>query len=218
MRVVLITGSTGFIGQSVMDQLSGLDYQVHCLHCTPHSESTLTSQANHHFSDLNDCESLRLIIRKVQPDYVIHLAALSSVAASFDKPAVTMTTNLVGTINLAEACRLEAKTLKQFISTGSSEEYGPILSDRLQKINESSLVKPGSPYAVSKVASTLYLEYLYNAYQFPVTIIRPFNTYGRTNQPVFFIERIIKHDERRPICYSTGKGLSRAMDYAEKQA
>jgi dTDP-glucose 4,6-dehydratase len=100
-------------------------------------------------------------------------------------------TNYVGTINLAEACYHEVPSFKQFIFAGTSEEYGMALRDKTKKISENSELQPNSPYAVAKVASDMYLKYMHSAYQFPYTILRPFNTYGRTDNTHFFIERTI---------------------------
>jgi nucleoside-diphosphate-sugar epimerase len=99
--------------------------------------------------------------------------------------------NYLGTVNLAEACYREVPHFKQFIMAGTSEEYGMTLKNVKERLTEDSELNPNSPYAVAKVAADLYLRYMHKAYRFPITIMRPFNTYGRKDNVHFFIERTI---------------------------
>ena len=129
-------------------------------------------------------------MKDVQPEYCIHLAAVSAVSFSYEHPIEVNEANYLGTINLAEACK-EVPHFKQFIFAGTSEEYGITLKGAKQYLTEESELNPNSPYAVSKIAADIYLRYMYKAYGFPVTILRPFNTYGRKSNAHFFIERTI---------------------------
>lgn len=100
-------------------------------------------------------------------------------------------TNYLGTINLAEACYGTVNHFKQFIFAGTSEEYGTTLRGTDKRLNEDSQLSPNSPYAVAKVACDLYLKYMHLAYNFPYTVLRPFNSYGRKGNQHFFIESVI---------------------------
>jgi nucleoside-diphosphate-sugar epimerase len=151
-----------------------------------------------HFADMRDFASIRNIVKLVQPDVVIHLAAVSPVSYSYDHPNEVIDTNLHGTINLAEACRKNCENIQAFISAGTTEEYGTT-PDR--PATEESRCLPNSPYSVSKHAATEYLLYLYRAFEFPAIICRATNSYGRKNDTHFFIEKLVYQMLRNP----TGK-------------
>jgi dTDP-glucose 4,6-dehydratase len=113
---------------------------------------------------------------------------VSAVAYSYEHPQEVIETNLVGTINLAEACLRESHNFKRFLFAGTSEEYG---NNGFEIQVETNPLKPASPYAVGKVACENYLDYMNDAYDFPITILRPFNTYGRKADYHFLIEKTI---------------------------
>jgi len=119
------------------------------------------------------------------------LAAISAVSFSYENYIEVSEVNYLGSVNLAEACRQEANNFKQFIFAGTSEEYGLSILSKEEKLTEESPLIPNSPYAVAKVAFDYYLRYMGLAYDFPYTILRPFNTYGRKDNKHFFIERTI---------------------------
>lgn len=201
MDKVLVTGASGFIGKELTKKLiQSKKYEVHTLERYVTARYKMDeSGVRKHYATLTDFVAIKRIIKKVQPQYVIHLAAISPVAFSYDNYVEVTETNYTGTINLAEACLREVSNFKQFIMAGTSEEYGMTLNNKNQKLSEDSGLHPNSPYAVSKVAADLYLRYLFEAYNFPYTTIRPFNTYGRKDNDHFFIERtvskIIKNEE-----------------------
>jgi nucleoside-diphosphate-sugar epimerase len=140
------------------------------------------------YADLNDHATVKEIIIKEQPEVVVHLASLSPVAYSYTHWAEVLQTNFVATANLAEVCRVHDQKLRQFIFAGTSEEYG---QQHEFPIKESADLRPNSPYAVSKAAADKYLRMMWDAYGFPVTVMRPFNTYGRNGNAHFVTERII---------------------------
>jgi nucleoside-diphosphate-sugar epimerase len=140
------------------------------------------------FGDLRDHFAIRKVIREVQPDAVIHLASISPVSYSYDHPIEAIETNFLGTVNLAESCLREIPHFKHFLFAGTSEEYG---NQENVPLKETAKLHPNSPYAVSKVAADKYLQYMHDAYDFPVTVLRNFNTYGRKDNTHFVVERII---------------------------
>jgi dTDP-glucose 4,6-dehydratase len=140
-----------------------------------------------HFLDLNDANVVRQMISRVKPDVLIHLASISPVSYSYDHPSEVLETNLLATVNLAEACSV-VSGFSHMIYAGTSEEYG-MATDR--PVTEESGCIPNSPYSVSKYAGTKYLLYLNIAKQFPVTIMRATNTFGRTRDTHFFVERTL---------------------------
>jgi len=138
------------------------------------------------FGDLRDGFIIRRLVKKVQPDAAVHLAAISPVAYSYDHPQEIFEVNTLGTVNLAEACLQEVSHFKHFLYAGTSEEYG---NQTQFPVKEDAELRPNSPYSVSKVAADKYLHYMRDAYGFPMTILRPFNTYGRKDNVHFVVER-----------------------------
>lgn len=189
MVKLLITGVTGFIGSHLFSRVADQDYDVYALERYVTGRYVLGQRKNVKtvFGDLKEYFSIKQIIHDVQPDIVIHLAAMSPVAYSYDHPHEVIETNLIGTINLAEACLHEVPHFKQFLFASTSETYGNGFSPK----TEETLQNANSPYAVSKVACEKYLLYMRDAFDFPITILRPFNTYGRKDNLHFIVERTI---------------------------
>ncbi len=194
MEKVLITGITGFVGKLLAERLSEDGYEVHGLERYVTGRYSLDKNNKEmilHYGNLTEYKQMSNIIRTVKPDYLVHLAAISPVAYSYEHYIEVTEVDYLASLNLAEACYREAPNFKQFIFAGTSEEYGVTLKDMDSKLTEESVMQPNSPYSVAKVATDMYLRYMYKAYGFPYTIMRPFNTYGRTDNKHFFIERTI---------------------------
>lgn len=187
---ILISGTTGFVAPRLARKLVKLGHDVWGLerYVTGRTNYSRDEPFNRCFADLNDMHAVRCLISKLQPEVVFHLAALSPVALSYEQPEIVNKTNYLATINLAEACMKLVSHFKHFVFAGTSEEYG---NQKNFPIREDAPLHPNSPYAVSKVAANLYLEYMRDAYGFPITICRPFNTYGRVGTTHFVTERII---------------------------
>lgn len=187
---VLVTGGSGFIGSHLIPQLVELEYDVYSLERYVTGRYVLGSRriVKTIFGGLRDHFAIRDLIRKIQPDAVVHLASISAVSYSYDHPNEVLETNFLGTVNLAECCLREVPHFKHFLFAGTSEEYG---NQEQTPIKETAELRPCSPYAVSKVAADKYLQYMHEAYDFPVTILRNFNTYGRKKNAHFVVERII---------------------------
>lgn len=193
MTRLLLTGSTGFIGSRLLERLIeydlGDDLGINVLErYVTGRYGNLNRSVSTHFGDLRDFSSIRSIVKLVQPDIVIHLAAVSPVSYSYDHPNEVIDTNLHGTVNLAEACRKNCENLEAFIVAGTTDEYGTT-PDR--PASEESRCFPNSPYSVSKHAATEYLLHLSRAFHFPAIISRATNSYRRKNDTHFFIEKLI---------------------------
>jgi len=187
---VLVTGGSGFIGSHLIPELVGLGHDVYSLERYVTGRYVLGGRraVKTVFGDLRNHFAVRKIVRDIQPEAVIHLASVSPVSYSYDHPIEAMETNFLGTVNLAESCLREAPHFKHFLFAGTSEEYG---NQENVPLKETAKLHPNSPYAVSKVAADNYLQYMYDAYDFPVTVLRNFNTYGRKDNTHFVVERII---------------------------
>jgi GDP-mannose 4,6-dehydratase len=186
---VVVTGATGFIGSHIVPELLERDYDVYALERYVTGRYVLGNLRNVKtvFGDLKDFFAIRKIIHEIQPSAVIHLAAVSPVAYSYDHPQENIETNLIGTVNLAEACLREVPNFKQLLFASTSETYGNGPSPK----TEDTPQNPNSPYAVSKLACEKYLLYMKDAYGFPITILHNFNTYGRKDNVHFVVERTI---------------------------
>lgn len=186
---ILLTGASGFIGSHLWPKLTKLDHEVFALerYVTGRYVLGKDGSVGKVFADLNDLASIRRLVRELQPEVIIHLASVSPVAYSYDHPLEVMDTNFISTVNLAEAALREVHHFKQFLFASTSETYGIGPNPK----REDTLQNPNSPYSVSKVASEDYLRYMWEAYGFPMTLARPFNTYGRTENTHFVVERII---------------------------
>jgi nucleoside-diphosphate-sugar epimerase len=186
---ILITGASGFVGSELLVALAGAKHELFSLgRQRPERRELATETAvGQVFCDLRDPAAIRQVLRRIQPEIVIHLASVSPVAYSYDHPNEVVEANLMGTINLSEACHSEVPHLRQFLFASTSETYGigPIPK------TEETPQNPGSPYAVSKLAAEKYLLYLRDAFAFPLTVLRPFNTYGRKDTAAFVVERIV---------------------------
>lgn len=185
-----MTGASGFIGSHLVPRLLELGYEVHSLERYVTGRYVLgeARQVETVFGDLRDLQTARQVLKKVQPHKVVHLAALSAVSYSYEHPQEVLETNFMGTVNLAEACMQEVGQFGHFLFAGTSEEYG---NNGARPQTEKSPLRPNSPYSASKVAADRYLNYMWDAYGFPVTILRPFNSYGRKDNTHFIVERTI---------------------------
>lgn len=186
---ILVTGASGFIGSRLCPKLAKLDHEVFALerYVTGRYVLGRGNASGKVFADLNDHPAVRKVVREVQPEAIIHLASISPVSYSYDHPLEVLDTNFIATANLAEAALSEVHHFKQFLFASTSETYG---NGPIPK-KEDTPQDPNSPYSVSKVASEDHLRYMWEAFKFPITILRPFNTFGRTENTHFVVERII---------------------------
>ena len=198
---ILIDGVSGFVAPYVANALCDLGHQVYGLerYVTGRTAYKTEAKYNRVFADLNDHAAVKQLIKLLQPEAVFHLAALSPVAFSYDNFDNVNQTNYLATINLAEACHREIGDFKRFLFASTSETYG---NQNIFPIKETAVQYPNSPYAVSKSACELYLKYMRDAYGFPVTIAKPFNSYGRLGTTHFVVERIISQmlQDKSEIC------------------
>jgi GDP-mannose 4,6-dehydratase len=192
-KVVLITGVTGMVGSHLADYLlQHTDWVIYgmCRWRSPlDNVEHLLEGANNkdrlffEYADLNDLGSLLAIMKKSKPDYIFHLAAQSYPKTSFDSPADTLNTNIIGTSNLLESVRLTELAPVVHVCA-SSEVFGRVSKEKLP-IDEEVTFHPASPYAISKVGTDLVGRYYGEAYGMKVMTTRMFTHTGPRRGDVF---------------------------------
>jgi dTDP-glucose 4,6-dehydratase len=134
--------------------------------------------------DLRDADAVRRAVRGC--NFVFHLGALVGIPYYYVNPADVVSTNVMGSLNVLQAC-LDAE-VDRVVQTSSSEVYG---TARCVPMDEHHSLNPQSPYAASKVAGDKLAESFFRTYGLPVTVLRPFNTYGPRQSPRAVIPTII---------------------------
>ncbi|MEE1791698.1 GDP-mannose 4,6-dehydratase [Streptomyces sp. BE308] len=179
-RTVLVTGAEGFIGSTLVDLLVGRGARVRAMvHYKPYAEKGHLarylddphSPVEMIAGDVGDAG--RVMDAVAGCDTVFHLAALIGIPYSYDAPGAYVRTNVVGTENVAEACRRHS--VRRLLHTSTSEVYGSALT---APISESHPLQPQSPYSASKIGADMMALSHWHAFELPVTVVRPFNTYG----------------------------------------
>ncbi|QPK63122.1 SDR family oxidoreductase [Methylomonas sp. LL1] len=178
MKKVLVTGADGFIGSHLTEMLAGSGLQVRALaqynsfnswgwldhvNCKNDIEVVCGDVRDPHF-----CKSICNGV-----DTVFHLAALIAIPYSYQAPDSYVDTNIRGTLNICQAAR--DRGVQRVIHTSTSEVYG---SAQYVPIDEKHPLQPQSPYSASKIAADAMAMSFHNAFDLPLTIARPFNTYG----------------------------------------
>jgi GDP-4-dehydro-6-deoxy-D-mannose reductase len=188
---VLVIGAAGFVGGHLINLLCSL----------PEVEAYATKLENENIEsklpadniinlDILDRNKVDLILGKLYPDYIIHLAAQSSVSFSWKAPALTYNINVIGAINVLEAVR-KANICTRLLFIGSAEEYGNVKLEELP-INESANIVPGNPYAISKVSQEMAALLYKDAYKMDIVLVRAFNHIGPGQSPTFALPGFAK--------------------------
>ena len=155
---ILITGITGMVGSHLAEYIlaSHPGVEVHGLirwRSPLDNIRQVLPQIHLHYAELRDLNSLIVLLNKVKPEKIFHLAAQSFVTTSFDAPADTLHTNVIGTTNLLDAVRVTGIDPTIHICS-SSEVYGQVTAEELP-IKENNPFRPASPYAVSKTGEDM---------------------------------------------------------------
>lgn len=175
---ILITGADGFIGSHLTELLVGEGYDVKALaqynsfnHWGWLEDLECLDSVEILNGDIRDSHFCRHITKDV--DIVFHLAALIAIPYSYIAPESYLDTNVRGTLNICQAA-LE-NNVKRVIQTSTSEVYG---TAQYVPIDEVHPLQAQSPYSASKIAADAMAMSFYNSFGLPLTIVRPFNTYG----------------------------------------
>ncbi len=180
MKKVLVTGADGFIGSHLTENLLEKGYEVKAftLYNSFNTWGWLDSLAKEKLDqieifcgDVRDPNGVREAMRGV--DMVFHLAALIAIPFSYHSPDSYVDTNIKGTLNVLQAAR-ELGT-ERVLVTSTSEVYG---TAQYVPIDEKHPFQGQSPYSATKIGADRLAESFYRSFKLPVSIVRPFNTYG----------------------------------------
>ena len=177
---VLITGADGFIGSHLTERLiaEGCKVKAFVYYNSFNSWGWLDSlpkdlleKIEVFAGDIRDPNGVRTAMKDI--DVVFHLAALIAIPFSYHSPDSYIDTNVKGTLNIVQS----AKDLKveKVLVTSTSEVYG---TAQYVPIDEKHVRQPQSPYSASKIGADCIAESFYRSFDTPITIVRPFNTYG----------------------------------------
>jgi len=195
MKKFMITGCSGFVSRHFLEYLE--NHHIESLVKGLDINYPEFKQGNYRYVkfefekiDLLDKENIENILYKFQPDYILHLASYSSVAFSWKSPIISFQNNTNIYLNLLEALR-KYNLSARILSIGSSEEYGNIEMKDLPVTEDHSL-KPGSPYAVARVAQELLSQIYTNGYGLDIVMTRSFNHIGPFQKDIFVVPSFVK--------------------------
>ena len=179
-KKILVTGADGFIGSHLVEALVeiGCDVRAFVYYNAFNSWGWLDTLSQNQLrnievvvGDVRDTDSVNKAVKAA--DIVFHLAALIGIPYSYQAPESYVDTNIKGTLNILRA--VKENTPERLLVTSTSEVYG---TAQYVPIDESHPLQPQSPYSATKIAADSLAESFNRSFELPLTIVRPFNTYG----------------------------------------
>ncbi len=192
-KKILVTGADGFIGSHLVEYLVNQGYQVKafCFYNSFNSWGWLDSLDKETLNkieiftgDIRDPNGVREAMKDCQ--IVFHLAALIAIPFSYHSPDSYIDTNVKGTLNIIQAAR--DFNVERVLVTSTSEVYG---TAQYVPIDEKHPKQSQSPYSASKIGADAIADSFYRSFNLPITIVRPFNTFGPRQSARAFIPTII---------------------------
>ena len=177
---VLITGADGFIGSHLVELLlkEGFSIKAFCLYNSQGSwgwidtlSDEIKSNIEVYLGDIRDYQSVLEAVKGCE--YVFHLASLIAIPYSYKAPQSYVETNIIGTLNVLNA--VKEVDIERLIHTSTSETYG---TAQYVPIDENHPLVGQSPYAATKIAADQLALSYWRSFDSPITVLRPFNTYG----------------------------------------
>lgn len=179
-KKVLVTGAEGFIGSHLVEKLVQLGAGVTALvqynsfnrwGWIDTFDKGLKNEIEVYMGDIREYDNISRVV--AGKDVVLHLAALIAIPYSYQSPAAYVRTNVEGTLNVMEACRVHG--IRKVVHTSTSEVYG---TAQYVPIDENHPLQGQSPYSASKIGADKIVESYYRSFSLPAATIRPFNTFG----------------------------------------
>ena len=180
MNKILVTGADGFIGSHLTEELVKQGYEVRAFVFYNSFNSwgwldsfpeEIKNKIEIFAGDIRDPNGIRVAMESC--DTVFHLAALIGIPFSYHSPDSYVDTNIKGTLNILQAAKL--LNTKRVLVTSTSEVYG---TAQYVPIDEKHPFQGQSPYSATKIGADRIAESFFRSFELPVTIVRPFNTYG----------------------------------------
>ncbi len=194
---VLITGTAGMVGSTMVDMLVEMGAEVygtvrrHAVVLHPNLEHQIESGNLKLIEiDLRDYGHVASTVEKIDPHVISHQAAESFVPSSIQQPSHVVENNCVSTVNVLEAGAKKAKSLEGLQVACSSEQYGFVQDISELPVREENPLRPTSTYASTKVFTENVAKSYYYMYKTPTVITRTFNQEGPRRGPHFFTARI----------------------------
>ena len=204
----LVIGAGGFVGGYLISELCSRGWEV-CATKLPHEKINIYGENAVSYStadlDILDENAVAELLAGFKPDCIFHLAAQSSVALSWKKPALTADINIKGCIDLLEAVRSTGIS-PRILFIGSSEEYG-YAANRPEPVSETVKPEPANIYAITKLAQNMIGELYCKAYGMDIISVRAFNHIGPGQLPQFAVADFckqaaeIKAGKREPVIH-----------------
>lgn len=208
-KKLLVTGANGFMGSHLVRQLLETDAaEVHGFYL---GETSLVEglDLQMHQVDLTDAAKTQSAVDAIKPDFVFNLAAMVNVARDAKLAPKLFAVNTQGPIHLVNACAEHG--FESFVHIGTCEEYG----DNPTPFHEDQVPNPVSPYSASKVAATYFFRMLHKTQQLPVTVCRPFLTYGPHLKNRMLTTMLIKKGIEGGSLDMTPAEQTRELNYVE---
>lgn len=195
MKKVFITGITGFAGsflaQHLLEDKDKQIYGSYLLDKSLVNTQIIKDSLRLEKIDLTNKESISNFLHKVRPNFIYHLAALTSPADSFKHPVETLVNNISAQVNLLEGVRDAGLNNTRILIISSGDIYGAVSHNDLP-IDENTPLKPLNPYSVSKITQDyLGLQY-FLSYNLPIVRVRAFNHIGPRQSPRFVVASFAK--------------------------
>lgn len=198
MKKLLITGISGFVGGHLVSYLTehGADYEIHGISRSRPawdfvpSSCHLIDQLCFHQLDLLDIPKIKSLLGDIQPDYILHMAAQSSVAESWKNPVLSFMNNTNIFLNIIDTVRQNDNGAR-VLSIGSSEQYGIVAASDLP-LTEESPQHPANPYAVARVAQEQLAKIYADGYGLDICCTRSFNHCGPGQSDQFVVSTLAK--------------------------
>src|SRR5574344_1713616 len=214
---IIVTGGAGFIGGNFVHYMleKYADYRIVCVDALTYAGnldtlSSVMNNPNFRFvkMDITDRDSIFKLFQEEHPDIVVNFAAESHVDRSILNPGVFLSTNIIGTQVLMDACREYG--IERYHQVSTDEVYGDLPLDRPDLFfTENTPLHTSSPYSASKASADLLVQAYNRTYGLPVTISRCSNNYGPYHFPEKLIPLMIANalnDKPLPV-YGTGENV-----------
>ncbi len=186
----LIIGAAGFVGGYLIDHLQN-DCGWSIVATKLAHETIEYKNITIYDLDILDSKSIITLLQNEKPDYIIHLAAQSSVSLSWKDPSLTIDINIKGSVNVLDAIRAIPEYAPRILLIGSGEEYGRILPTETP-VKETTVLRPGNIYAATKACQNMIGKIYADAYHMDIMMVRAFNHIGPNQSPIFVVSDFCK--------------------------